>query len=82
MNVGKRLNSLHKKINRYSTVTLYGEEATSKAGIQPSQQQYFKGIHLDPTKVYDTIMLLAKWRQGRMTDYICAYQIAVIWGAT
>jgi hypothetical protein len=46
-----------------------------------SQQQYFKGIHLDPTKAYKTIALLGMWRKGRMTDYVCAFQIAVIWGA-
>jgi hypothetical protein len=81
MNVGKRLNSLYKKLVRYSIVTLYGEEAASKEGIRPSQQQYFKGIHLDPTKAHDTIVLLSRYREGRISEWICAFQIAVIWGA-
>jgi hypothetical protein len=79
MNVGHRLNSLYKKLVCYSCLTLYGEAAATKMGIRPSQQAHFKSISLDPAKVYQSIALLARWRQCRMTEYICAFQIAVIW---
>jgi hypothetical protein len=81
MNAGLRLNALYKKIMGYSTVTLYGEAAAAKLGVSPSQQQHFKSISLDQTKVYDTIKLLSRYRDRRMDEWICAFQIAVIWGA-
>jgi hypothetical protein len=74
-----RLHSLHKKLVAYATMVGFGEDAASKLGVKPSQQQHFKGLTLDLARVYRSIALLSRWKQGRMQPYICAVQIATIW---
>ncbi|WP_130417425.1 hypothetical protein [Edaphobacter modestus] len=74
-----RLHMLHKKLVGYATIVGFGEEAASKIGIKPSQQQHFKGLTLDLGRVYRSISVLSRGKQGRMLPYVCAMQIASIW---
>jgi hypothetical protein len=79
MNVDMRLHSLYNKLVGYANQSIFGDEATEKLGIKPSQRAHLKQLVLDPTKVYKSIALLSRWRQGRMQPYICALQISSIW---
>lgn len=79
MDPSLRLNVLYKTLMGYGYSTLNGAEAATKFGVSPSQQQYFKTLHLDPNRVYDSVTVLARWKEQRMSPYICAFQIAAIW---
>jgi hypothetical protein len=69
MNVDQRLHSLYRKLVGYASLVVHGEDAAAN----------FKQLSLDPAKVYRSIELLSRWRQGRMPAYICALQITTIW---
>jgi hypothetical protein len=79
MDPSLRLNLLYKTPAGYSNSTLYGAEAASKFGVTPSQHQYFKSLHLDSARVYESISVLARWKEHRTYPYICAIQISAIW---
>jgi hypothetical protein len=79
MNPDVRLHSLYKKLVGYAHVTGFGEDAATKFGIKPSQQQHFRNLNLNLGLVSQSIVTLSRWRQGRMPSYICAVQIASIW---
>jgi hypothetical protein len=79
MNPEMRLHSLYRKLVGYANQSMFGDEAAEKFGIKPSQRAVLKQLALDTTKVYCTIALLTRWRQGRMEPYVCALQVTAIW---
>lgn len=79
MNLNQRLHTLYKRLVGYSVFLCKGSEAAKKLGAKPHELQRFKDMTLDPTKVYQTISLLSRWKQGRIAPYVCALQIAVVW---
>lgn len=79
MDIERRLSALYKKVVGYSTLVTKGADAARKLGVKPRQIQYFRELSLDPTRVYKTLALLSRWKQGRVPSYPCALQIAAIW---
>lgn len=79
MNVTQRLHTLCKRLSGYAAYITKGTEAARALGVKPGELQRFKDLHLDPTKVYRTLVLLSRWKQGRMLPYVCAMQIAAVW---
>jgi hypothetical protein len=70
MDVDLRLNTLYRLLVGYSLVVVKGEEAARKFGAKPSEIERYKGMQLDLTRVYDTISLLSRWRQGGMALHL------------
>ena len=74
-----RMHTVSRKLVGYASYTLGGAPAAEKLSIKPSQMNHYKNISLDKTKVYRSIELLSKWRQGRMDVHVCAVQVAAVW---
>lgn len=79
MNPSLRLNVLYKKLVGYVYLTVYSGDAATKYGLTPSQQNHFKQINLDLKRVYRSISVLSRWKQGRRDAYVCALEISSIW---
>jgi hypothetical protein len=79
MNINQRLHTLYKRLVGYSVFLCKGSDAAKRLGAKPHELQRFKDMSLNPTKVYQTISLLSRWKQGRLLPYVCALQIAVVW---
>lgn len=79
MNPEQRLHTLYWKLVGYSSLKAYGEEAARKVGLKPVDIQKFKDVTLDSARVYSTLALLSRFRQGRLNPWICALQISAVW---
>lgn len=79
MNVNQRLHVLYHRMVAYAWIVTRGKEEAKKLGAKPSDVQWLHEKKLDINRVYRTIYLLSRWKQGRMLPYVCAMQIAVVW---
>ncbi len=79
-NPNYRLNALYKELVVYVFAREGDEAAARKIGrFKPKEFNILKNLRLHLQRVFDSIIVLSKWRMHKSNPYICALKLAKIW---